>query len=106
MVWYLDPGGHRPAVVRLTGRHVLRAEVQVLAVSQAALVEPVVRAGPQYADAVLDAAPQVDRRRFVHVPGRAGQLADPGAGGDGLGDDLVVEHEVIGVALDRQPGEK
>src|SRR5262249_41320787 len=83
-----------------------RLQVEEGVTAEPVLVELVLPAGAQHAEAVLDTPAQVDRRRVSLVPGRAGYLADPGADGDGLGDDLIVEDEVIGVALERQGGEQ
>jgi hypothetical protein len=60
----------------------------------------------QHAETVADAALQVDRRRVGRIAGRARHFADPRSHRDGLGDDLVVEDEIVGVALDRQAGEQ
>jgi len=69
-------------------------------------VEPVVHACVQHAETIADAALQVDRRRVGRIAGRARNLADPCSRGDGLGDDLIVEDEIVGVALDRQASEQ
>ena len=68
--------------------------------------EPVVHAGVQHAQPVADAAPQVDRRRVGSITGRARELADPRSRPDRLSNDLVIEHEIIGIALDRQPAQQ
>src|ERR1017187_937550 len=98
--WALAVDPRRPA------EHIRGVEVEIGAAAHAVRMHPVVRARPQHAEAVADAAPQVDRRRVRLVTGGAGYLADPGARGDRLGDDLVVEDEVVGIAFDRQAGQQ
>ena len=71
-----------------------------------ALAQPVLDGRLQHAHAVPDAPPQVYRRRVGLVTGRAGQLTDAGTRRQGLDEDLVVEDEVIRVALERDGGEQ
>src|SRR5439155_22541427 len=51
--------------------------------------------GAEYAEAVLHAAAEVDRRGLGKVPRRARDLADVKAEPDGLRQHLVVEDEVV-----------
>jgi hypothetical protein len=100
----------RPVVYRAGRRrleeHLPRLEVKVSVVPEPVPVQPVVHARAQHAETVADAALQVDRRRVGRIACRARHFADPRSGGDGLDDDLVVEDEIVRVALDRQAGEQ
>src|ERR1700721_621255 len=51
----------------------------------------------QYAEAVLDAALEIDRRGFFKVFRRAGYFANPKTKHDSLSDHLVVEDEIVRV---------
>src|SRR5436305_4569853 len=66
---------------------------------QAQLGRPILHAGPEHPQPVPARPPQVDRGRLRLVARRAGDLANPEAEPESLGQDLVVEHEVIGVRL-------
>src|SRR5262249_43661213 len=85
-----------------SGVHRGGLEVEGSETADPVVVQPVLPAGAKPAEAVSDAPAQVDRRRFGLVASRAGHLADSGTRGNGLGDDLVVEDEIIGVAFERQ----
>jgi hypothetical protein len=62
-------------------------------------VEEIAGHDPQRRQAIHDAALEADRARLLEVAGRDADLADPSthASGDHLGDELLVEHEVIAV---------
>ena len=91
---------------RQLNEHLPRLEVKISRAPEPVPVEPVVHARVQHAETVADAALQVDRRRVGRIAGRARHFADPRSSGDGLDDDLVVEDEIVGVALDRQASEQ
>src|SRR2546426_379175 len=95
VVGRLEPGGYQGGI-----------DVEVGVTAKPVLAQPVLSARAQHAETVSDASAQVDRRRVGLVASRTGHLADPGANRNGLRDDLVVEDEIIGVALERQAGEQ
>ena len=66
-------------------------------------VEEVASDHPQGRQAVHDAPPEADRRGLLEVAGRDGDLADARRhpGRHDLGDELLVEHEVVAVELVR-----
>src|SRR4029453_886019 len=64
-------------------------------------VEPVGERRREHADPVGAAAGEIDRRRVGGVARRARDLADAEAEAQRLGDDLIVEHEVVGVLVER-----
>jgi hypothetical protein len=94
------------AGLRQLNEHLPRLEVKISAAPEPVPVQPVVHARVQHAETVADAALQVDRRRVGRIAGRARHFADPRSSGDGLDDDLVIEDEIVGVALDRQAGQQ
>lgn len=52
------------------------------------------------AGAVAHAAPEIDRRGFLHVPHRHGDIADLEPERDGLDEELLVEGKVVGVLVE------
>src|SRR5208337_1493653 len=69
---------------------------------QAPLLQPEGQCGPQHAEAVYHAAPEVDRRSLWLIPGRTGDFADCEVEIVSRRDDLVIEHEVVGEIEDRK----
>src|SRR5205823_1018494 len=55
--------------------------------------------GPNYAHSVHRAAPEIDRRGFREVSRRARDFADARARKDRLREDLIVENEIVRVAI-------
>jgi hypothetical protein len=68
-------------------------------------MEEVAGDDPEGREAVDDAAPEADRAGLGEVAGRHRDLADPVAqtGGDDLGDELLVEDEVVAVEVIGDP---
>src|SRR5213593_989387 len=74
---------------------------ELLRWSQPQAVEHVAADDAQRREAIDDAAPEADRAGLLEVTGRDGDLADPIAHtrGHHLRDQLLVEHEVVAVAV-------
>src|SRR5882757_9015976 len=64
--------------------------------------EPELEPGAETAEPVAHAVAQIDRRRLLEVGSRTGDLGDLVAAPQDLGQDLVVEHEVVGVRVEWQ----
>src|SRR3954452_16076955 len=64
-------------------------------------MQPVLGGGGATRDSVSQASAEIDGRGFGEVLGRAGQLSDPEAERVCLNQNLVVEDEVVRVALIR-----
>src|SRR3954468_9837024 len=62
-------------------------------------MQPVPRGGGATRDSVAQASAEIDARSFGEVLGRTGQLGDPKAERVCLDQNLVVEDEVVRVAL-------
>ena len=56
----------------------------------------------QTADAILDAAPEVDGRRFGKVFGRTTDFGNGIALPDNLGQHLIVKNKIVGIPFQRQ----
>ncbi len=66
-------------------------------------IEAILHRGAQNADAVHDAAAKIDRRCLPEIPGRTGNLTHPETRMQRQGDRLVVECEIVGTMVKRQP---
>src|SRR5438128_8638680 len=69
--------------------------------AQAEALEPELADDAERAEAVLDAAAEVDAARLVEVAHRHRDVAEAEAQVDRLDQELGVEDEVVGVALER-----
>src|SRR5439155_4793128 len=83
------------------GGRASRARGEERGARQAGAREAVADAGREAAEAVTQRTAESDRGRLGRVAGGAADLGDRAPAPQDLGQDLVVEHEVVRVALER-----